>query len=203
MLKTTLEDVTLVLASDVKMTESLISFEVCRSHFDFADYKFFTSKDIKYKYQAPCKPLNSREDYSEFIIKELPKHIYTPYALIVQWDGFIVNPDKWTNEFLEYDYLGAPWSMNHTGGNGGFSLRSKRLLDAANETISHVDYNEDWLICAKYGEELKNKGVKYAPYEINFGFSSENISNPDAFGFHDLNLHPEYKKYIYGDDKNK
>lgn len=43
------------------------------------------------------------------MIKELNKYIETDYVLIVQYDGFILNPKAWMDEFLEYDYIGAPW----------------------------------------------------------------------------------------------
>ena len=52
--------------------------------------------------------------------------------LIIQHDGFILNHKAWDNEFLNYDYIGAPvyWMGNKLieVGNGGFSLRSKKLL---------------------------------------------------------------------------
>jgi len=63
-------------------------------------------------------------------------------CLLVQPDGFVINPDKWDNQFFEYDYIGAPWEQvphsyldpwgkPHRVGNGGFSFRSKKLLDVS------------------------------------------------------------------------
>lgn len=43
------------------------------------------------------------------MVKLLDSYIETPHVLVVQYDGFILNPDAWTDEFLEYDYVGAPW----------------------------------------------------------------------------------------------
>ena len=32
--------------------------------------------------------------------------------LIVQDDGFIINKNLWDEEFLSYDYIGAPWPLD-------------------------------------------------------------------------------------------
>ena len=63
----------------------------------------------------------------------LKKYIDTDFCLIIQGDGFVIHPENWTDEFLKYDYIGAPWrNLAHYSfirvGNGGFSLRSKKLL---------------------------------------------------------------------------
>ena len=35
----------------------------------------------------------------------------TSHCLIVQPDSWITNPSKWSNDFLNYDYIGAPWPI--------------------------------------------------------------------------------------------
>ena len=68
---------------------------------------------------------------SHFMWYELPDHITTDFAINIQWDSWIVDPSCWTDEFLAYDYVGAPWGWHgdaHEVGNGGFSLRSRRLI---------------------------------------------------------------------------
>lgn len=87
------------------------------------------------------------------MIKELNKYIETSYVLIIQYDGFILNPDAWTDEFLEYDYIGAPWwyTDDCNVGNGGFSLRSKKLLEIlANDDSILETHPEDHHICRTY-----------------------------------------------------
>src|SRR5512143_2546534 len=91
-------------------------------------------------------PLASRDAYSALMLKGLREHVETPHALVVQWDGYVVNPDAWTDEFLAHDYIGAPWYWAAEGsrvGNGGFSLRSRRLLDALADPSVVVEGNED------------------------------------------------------------
>ena len=40
--------------------------------------------------------LNSREDYSRFVLKDLLRFVATPFVLIVQWDGYVLdNATAW------------------------------------------------------------------------------------------------------------
>ena len=52
--------------------------------------------------------------------------ISTPFVLVIQWDGYIVDPSAWANAFRKYDYVGAVVHDKRGTfvGNGGFSLRS-------------------------------------------------------------------------------
>ena len=76
------------------------------------------------------------QDYSHFCINKLHSYVDTDFCLVFQDDGFILNPELWSADFLKYDYIGAPWplyigwpTVGSQVGNGGFSLRSKRLLE--------------------------------------------------------------------------
>ena len=72
---------------------------------------------------ATIGPIASRDAYSEFVLKRLAPFVDTSHALIVQWDGYVVNPAAWTPEFAECDYIGARWYWQPEGfrvGNGGF-----------------------------------------------------------------------------------
>jgi Protein of unknown function (DUF5672) len=133
--------------------------------------------------------INSSFDYSKFIIKELYKFIKTEFVLICQLDGFAINPLSWTDHFLKYDYIGAPWFFIPTAfqvGNGGFSLRSKRLLDIC----AKYDYNiscppeEDVFICRSIKNSLTEQGIRFAPVEVASMFSVENKIYENQFGFH-------------------
>src|SRR5690606_2721249 len=109
------------------------------------------------------------------------------------------NPDAWTEEFLTYDYIGAPWwymdDMNV--GNGGFSLRSKKLLDILKNADFITEYDhEDHHICRTYHKELEALGVRYAPQALAERFAIEGVSKENSptanntwngqFGFHGL-----------------
>src|SRR5262245_61590852 len=74
------------------------------------------------------RPIRSLQEYSEFCIKELAKHMIRKHCLIVQEDGYIIRPHLWNPLWLNFDYIGAPWGDGVVG-NGGFSLRSRRLME--------------------------------------------------------------------------
>lgn len=139
------------------------------------------------------------ESYNHFILHELYKYIETDFVLLVQYDGFIINPHLWSSRFLDYDYIGArwPWYTDNTVGNGGFSIRSKRLLSSTAKIV-HNDLliAEDDLICRKNRNFLESEyGIIFAPAQIADQFSLEFVdSNKASFGFHGLHrLH-----YAYG-----
>lgn len=82
---------------------------------------------------APIAPIRSREDYSRFMLTRLAPFIRTPFALVVQWDGWVLDGDAFDPLFWNHDYIGARWPHRappYVVGNGGFSWRSQRLLDA-------------------------------------------------------------------------
>lgn len=109
--------------------------------------------------------------YSEFIVKKLDSLISTEHVLICQADGFGRNIEHWTDEFLEYDYIGACWP-NHEVGNGGLSLRSKRFLGAS-AALQSPDLPEDAYLCQYHRKELESQGIRFAPMELALRFSFE------------------------------
>ncbi len=126
-------------------------------------------------------------DYSRFMIKSLGGHIQTGFALVIQHDGYVVNGRRWSAEFQEYDYAGAPWSGGRVG-NGGFSLRSKRLLRALADARITELVPEDRAICETYRGLLESEhGVRFAPAELAASFSFETLPPPGpTLGFHGL-----------------
>ncbi len=160
-------------------------------------------------------PLRSpgEDPYSKFMIYELWRYIDTEHCLVVQGDGFVINPKKWSQRFLEYDYVGAPWPLRNDAfidpfgshrrvGNGGFSLRSKKLLEVPRHTeipwdvnqgnfYKHMDaglLHEDGNICVHNRHLYEEAGCVFAPTKVAAKFSQE-IFVPEArwvrpFGFH-------------------
>lgn len=133
--------------------------------------------------------INSRQAYSKFVLQELHKYIKTDFVLMVQWDGWVINPNAWQDQFLDYDYIGAVWPWHPEGvrvGNGGFSLRSKKLLElTADPRFVYKNLNEDDLICHVNRDFLVNNNIKFAPEELARYFSFEReITNLIPFGFH-------------------
>jgi tetratricopeptide (TPR) repeat protein len=123
-------------------------------------------------------PIKSRVAYSQFMLKQLVDHIDTDYGLVVQWDGFVIHDCAFADEFWNYDYIGARWPHvpgEFKVGNGGFSLRSKKLLKALcdDEIVFREDENEDETICIRYRELLETK--------YNIAFADERVADRFAF----------------------
>jgi tetratricopeptide (TPR) repeat protein len=140
---------------------------------------------------VPISPIASRDAYSQFVLKALAPYIATSHVLLVQWDGYVVNPEAWDATFLDCDYLGAKWYWAEEGrrvGNGGFSLRSRRLLDALADPRIVLTDNEDVTIGQAFRPLLEREhGVVFGSEAQADRFSFEAahpIGRP--FGFHGL-----------------
>lgn len=140
-------------------------------------------------------PLTSRDAYSQFVLKGLLPFVATSHALLVQWDGYVVNASAWTPDFLRFDYIGAAWFWRDDGmrvGNGGFSLRSRRLLDALQDPRIVLDAAEDITICRTFRPLLEREhGIRFADEATAARLSFEaDYPAGEPFGFHGLfNFH--------------
>ncbi len=137
---------------------------------------------------------DSMDTYSEFVFKCLWPFVKTEYILIVHWDGFVANPHLWKKEFLDYDYIGATWAWANDDmrvGNGGFCLRSRKLLMACRDprVRRHPEIPfggiEDIVICRLYRKQFEAQGLRFAPDALAEQFSYESgAPNQIPFGFH-------------------
>ena len=137
---------------------------------------------------APSAPMRSKADYSRFMLHELAGHVATPFALCIQWDGFVLSGQSWDARFLEHDYIGAVWPHvegDHRVGNGGFSLRSARLLKATRNLPYDGQAPEDFVIGRLHRRELERQGISFAPEQLADRFSYERTPPVGGeFGFH-------------------
>lgn len=123
--------------------------------------------------------------------------------LIYQEDTLIFKDN--IHDFLEYDYIAAPWNLNpiidhHPNvGNGGFSLRNRQLMIdlLANKSVfdkyfvTNSHYHNSGINLDNIPEDhffskcilLSNSG-KISPANIALQFASENIPNHDSLGGH-------------------
>ena len=91
--------------------------------------------------------------HNRLLLSEMTNHVTTDFAIYCQWDGFGINPQHWTDEFLHYDYIGAPWHSippyhpTLRVGNGGISVRSKRWLEACATLKDKTSGHEDARCC--------------------------------------------------------
>jgi Flp pilus assembly protein TadD len=114
----------------------------------------------------PIRRLASRDEYSRFVLKSLLAHVTTPHVLLIQWDGYVVNPAAFEPAFLDCDYIGAKWFWFDDGmrvGNGGFSLRSRKLLEALQDPRIELVEAEDVTIGRAFRPLLEREyGIRYA-----------------------------------------
>lgn len=137
---------------------------------------------------VPIAPIRSGAAYSRFLLRDLAGHIATSHCLVVQWDGHVLDARRWSDEFLRYDYVGASWPQfddGHDVGNGGFSLRSRRLMQACCHPDFPASHPEDVAIGRTARPWLEAQGLRFAPRPLADRFSAERAGDLRAsFGYH-------------------
>lgn len=192
-----ISDITLCCVDTEHHLLSAVALRRCNELMSFEKTIFVTDRG---DYLEPdwehhrIKTFADYEEYNRFMLKNLYFHIETDFVLSVQFDGFIINPAAWSDDYLQYDYIGAPWPCTwkeYAVGTGGFSLRSKRLLKALQDdriVLPQDQVAEDLCICRTYRSTLEvHHGIRFAPVAVAEQFAYE--SGPfvgDTFGFHGL-----------------
>ncbi|MDD2970513.1 MAG: DUF5672 family protein [Lachnospiraceae bacterium] len=197
-----LPNVTLLAMTSVKIKETIKAMEYSMQGIDFGAAvlithrkPLFLPKEITYKH---IDKLDNIDRFNYETVYHMGDYIDTDYALLVHYDGFVVHPDKWQDEFLDYDYIGSPWPLPKEGDtttyrdiNGNIcrvgnsvSLRSKRLMDfprkanvpwVGEEKDGFVYFNEDGFICCKIRHLLEAEGMRIAPIQVAKYFGHENM----------------------------
>ena len=204
-----LDNVTLVTITSVNIDRAIKALNYSSKDINFGDILLLTDKTVNNDKIKTIKiePLDYI-GYSRFVIYELYKYINTDYVLIIQDDGFVVNAHMWDDEFMKYDYIGAPFPIPNLDdkityrdpfgnlirvGNGGFSLRSKKILSLATELNLEWKsyfgyYNEDGFFSCHNRHIYEQNGCVYAPVDVAARFSHENKTSEtigiEPFGFH-------------------
>jgi predicted O-methyltransferase YrrM len=182
--KKNIDNCTLFVADCVDPRLAIKALEKTCEHLNFKEVILFAHQkpfniksNIKF---IQIEKLNNLADYCKFMIYQLPNYIVTEFAFSVHRDGFVISPDRWTDEFLKYDYIGAPWKAtahytdkNHRVGNGGVSIRSKRLMDIVQKLP--CGGHEDTDICVGHRAFLEKNGITFAPLELASAFSIEMV----------------------------
>lgn len=168
-----LKNITLLGLDCVDIQRLIIARNICTQDIEFWAVKLLTSIESNDADTVKIDHIDSIEKYSEFMIKKLDDHVDTDFVLIFQYDGFILSAKNWRDEFLNYDYIGAPWigyyeeNTEQNVGNGGFSLRSKKLIKIlAKDNHIKLGAPEDIIISRQYRDYLENMDIQYAPEEI-------------------------------------
>jgi hypothetical protein len=148
--------------------------------------------------------LANRETISQmFTDIRLYRDILSPaeHLLVFQPDSiFCANAPTTLNDFLEYDWIGAPWSKTaQYGGNGGLSLRkvSKiiKVLKREQRRIGDGALEDLWI-----SDRLRMlEGAKMANATISKTFSVESVWDDAPLGYHVgwLGVHHEQVSHSY------
>lgn len=218
-----LENVTLIAFTSVNIPQTIKALEYSCRGIKFGAVKLVS--DIKpdnlpdYMTHEYTDKMSNIDEWNYATIYKLGKHIDTEFAMLIHADGFIVNTDSWRDEFLDYDYIGAPFPLptddfSYRDINGDIirvgnsvSIRSKRLIDLPVKINLewkpfHGYYNEDGFICVNYRHVYKEHGMKFAELEIAKYFSHESmipeIVGIKPFAFHrhfgSNSIYPDYGK---------
>lgn len=211
-----LSNVTLIAIShEAKLKDTIKAAKYCMSQIDFQSVKIITDTKSNDEEIDIIKDTDKIDEtkYAAMCINRLNHFVETDYAMVFQWDGFVINKDLWKDKFLDYDYIGAPWffPIENTVGNGGFSLRSKKFLEVSEkveytpkECTYYLDIQrqarpvaapEDWFLCYHKYEHLKSEGIKFPDMQTAYEFSVEHptpkkiyqrniLLSYNSFGFH-------------------
>ena len=195
MQKLALPTVTLCAAASVNVKVTIDALTTCLQQVDFAECLLFTDVDVGNFHPSVrvirIGRIRSAREYSFFVLKMLHEYIETQHCLLVQWDGFVTNANSWRPDFLAFDYIGAPWPQFPDGlnvGNGGFSLRSRKLLDACADGRFRASHPEDLAICHANRSFLESEfDIRFADVSVAEQFAFERTSpSAPTFGFHGI-----------------
>ena len=209
--KIQLPQVTLIAVSSVKIYETVKALEYSMRGIDFGEVVLVTHQIPKHLPKGItvklCPEITNIDMFNHMMVYDLAEYVDTDYILLVHYDGFVVNPTSWKDEFLDYDYIGSPWplpdnehhSYYDSEGNivrvgNSVSLRSKRLLEYPGKhnlewrKTPNGDYNEDIFLCCMSKCEMEKDGLRFAPIEVARFFGREHTipetTGMDPFIFH-------------------
>lgn len=192
-----LPNVTLAAVTSVRVYETIKALQYSMREIEFGEVLLISHRrpltlpsGIQYRH---TDKLRNIDDFNYKMVYELGEYIHTDFLLLIHYDGFIVNPHKWQDEFLQYDYIGSPWPVpagphcyHDVYGNlcrvgNSVSLRSKRLLEYPKQAgltwqpSEDGTYNEDIFLCCMNKHNLEKAGMKIAPVEVAKYFGHEHM----------------------------
>jgi len=174
----------------IKFSEKFIKFEKVTLFSNLKSLEFENVENIN------INKFKSINQYSDFVLG-LNSFVSSDFVLIIQDDGHILNNNKWSSDFLKYDYIGAPWPSSNKWikrfekygdstykivkenikfnrvGNGGFSLRSKKFLEYTSGFQSCNNFSEDIFLCLLNFEKSREYNIKFPSVQTSLEFSYE------------------------------
>ena len=101
-MKLDLSDVTVCAIDSVNLALTARALQLTMAQCEFSDAVFFSHLPVEGGFRSVCiDNLNSLAAYHAFAVKRLPALIETPFVLVVQWDGYVINAGAWNPSFRQ------------------------------------------------------------------------------------------------------
>jgi len=158
----------------------------------------------------------TQNEYSLFLMKSDFWNLLKGEKIFIYQEDSLVFKNN-IDDFLEYDFIGAPFSKQaddtpNSVGNGGLSLRTKKIML---DIISKFPYNTVQMNSSTL-TYMKNSNLTYPPEDVYFSkciqenfighvadwniaslFSSESVYNENSMGGHKFWIsNPNWQKYL-------
>lgn len=195
MIKKKLTNVDLISINCVDPYQSAAAINYCQKFFEFGKSILVTHQDIDV-HDIELHLIDKLDwyQYNDHVLN-LIEHTNNDYVMLIQDDGHPINSELWDDEYLQYDYIGAPWPNEESWinlqlqeqqpyirknfpknrvGNGGFCIRSKKFLKFSSQYKSCDGLGEDTFLCTRKYNEALEYGISFAPFELAAKFSYEN-----------------------------
>jgi hypothetical protein len=201
-MKLKLPDVTLVMVETREHDLARMAVEDCLRVAEFGEVLIVTDRPLEFSpLTHHCEPRfhivpdwPDKLGWSRSWWFDVPPLLRTRQTLNIQWDSWIWDTSMWRDEFMDYDYVGAPWwyKDGKNVGNGGFSIistRLKRYICNRRDQFPCDTAVDDDLLCRKYRPKLETAGFLWAPEKVAHDFAFECCRpSPTSkhFGFHGM-----------------
>ena len=242
---TKIEDTTLIAIEGVSynVDKILKSLEITLDQCEFDDVKLLTPFDVDHEFHEKIRPMPSSTEYQYFCLNYMNDYFDTDYMLLIQSDSWVCNAEQYSPEFFnQYDYMGARWDFkdgdgsfggskrtNGNVGNGGFSWRSKKLMNLVQSyckyeivngdlvTVAHNNNDgvfekvyvdkvrpEDHVICRMNRDFLESQGCVWPKSSwVEWNFSSESPRQGDLKYENQFGFHGIYTDLSKWPDREK
>jgi hypothetical protein len=236
--KIDLSNIGLLIIDCVNTDRALKTLNHCADLCSFRDILFLTDKDVEtpnHVQLIKIPKIDSHISLDNFIAKDLHTFLSSfkvSHFLMVQYDGFIINPNAWSEDFLNYDFIGAPSitigspPLEHGDVpffNSGFCLFTLKFLQEISKIAQEKEislYPLDGCISGvncidnfNLREHLTALGLRYPKGEVACKFSIEYGLYKNSFGYHSagfqhinsysLENHQVYKQFVHWNENTK
>jgi hypothetical protein len=167
--------------------------------------RLIDERRITVRFLPPTVDFNNRLDVSGFLTKAWVWEQLSPagHVLIFQSDSILCsNSPLKVDDFLQYDFVGAPIDPKYGEGyNGGLSLRNRSMVldiiqhsdwraefdNAENKQQQSVEFEDQWLYSKM--KELPSRGkpaARFPSQEVAKTFSVETLWYDKPLGYHQV-----------------